>query len=111
MVVLELTVGIQHEEMEVQVIAIDLRMVHESGHKSHGRTTITPRIVAMDSMSDEEMASKAFVLRRRAEHGDLAALKLAEKLEAELRARLGPTPSAQMPLAQLPKPRSRWRFW
>jgi len=65
----------------------------------------------MDSMSDEEMASKAFVLRRRAEHGDLAALKLAEKLEAELRARLGPTPSAQMPLAQLPKPRSRWRFW
>lgn len=111
MVVLELTVGIQHEEMEVQVIAIDLRIDQESGHKSHGRTTITPRIVAMDSMSDEEMASKAFVLRRRAEHGDLAALKLAEKLEAELRARLGPTPSGQVPLADLPKPRPWWRFW
>ena len=85
----------------------------ENLHKcpsTHGRT-ITPKIVAMDSMSDEEMASKAFVLRRRAEHGDLAALKLAEKLEAELRARLGPTPSGQVPLADFPKPRPWWRFW
>jgi hypothetical protein len=65
----------------------------------------------MDSMSDEELASAAFVLRKRAEHGDTAALRQAEKLEAELRERLGPTPSRQGPLVELPKPRPWWRFW
>ena len=65
----------------------------------------------MDSMSDEELASAAFVLRKRAEHGDAAALKQAERFEAALRERIGPTPSRQGPLAELPKSRPWWRFW
>lgn len=63
-------------------------------------------------MTDEELASAAFVLRKRAEHGDAGALKEAERLEAELRERLGPTPSSHGPPIELPEPRRPWwKFW
>jgi len=68
---------------------------------------------SMSAMSDEELASAAFVMRKRAEHGDSTALRQAEKLEAELRARLGPTPSGQMQLLDIDQLKRRpwWRFW
>ncbi|MDM0109670.1 hypothetical protein QTH97_32450 [Variovorax sp. J22R24] len=66
---------------------------------------------AMDDLSDEELASAAFVLRKRAEMGDARALKEAERLEGELRKRLGPTPSALVPLTKPARSRPWWRFW
>ena len=65
----------------------------------------------MQDKTDEELASEAYVLRKRAEHGDHTALKQAQRIEGELRRRLGPTPSSHMPLTEPPKRRPWWRFW
>lgn len=62
-------------------------------------------------MSDEELAAAAFVLRKRASLGDAGARKEAERLEAELRRRLGATPSSHGPPIELPRSRPWWRFW
>lgn len=66
----------------------------------------------MESMSDEELAAAAYVQRKRAELGDPDALKEAHRLEAELRKRLGSTPSGHGPLEPEVRPaRPWWRFW
>ena len=68
-------------------------------------------MIAMHNKTDEELASAAFVLRKRAEHGDNGALREAEQIERELHRRLGPTPSSHMPLTESTKRRPWWRFW
>lgn len=66
----------------------------------------------METMSDEELAAAAYVLRKRAELGDADALKQAQRMETELRKRLGSTPSGHAPLEPTIKPeRPWWRFW
>jgi len=66
----------------------------------------------METMSDEELAAAAYVLRKRAELGDADALKQARRMESELRDRLGSTPSGHAPLEPETKPaRPWWRFW
>lgn len=64
-------------------------------------------------MSDEELAAAAYVLRKRAELGDPGALKEAQRLESELRRRLGSTPSGHAPLETdtIEPTRPWWRFW
>jgi hypothetical protein len=45
-------------------------------------------------------------------HGDREAARVVRELEAELKRRLGDTPSSKMPLEE-PKPARRpwWKFW
>lgn len=64
----------------------------------------------MEKMSDEELAAAAYVLRKRAVLGDANAMERALLMEATLRKRLGPTPSAHAPLEPEPA-RPWWRFW
>jgi hypothetical protein len=71
----------------------------------------------MDTMSDEELAAAAYVLRKRAELGDAEALKKAKQLESTLKKRLGPTPSGRASLEPetgaggTRQKRPWWRFW
>lgn len=66
----------------------------------------------METMGDEELAAAAYVLRKRAALGDPDALKQAQRMEAELRRRLGSTPSDRTPLEPEGRPaRPWWRFW
>lgn len=69
---------------------------------------------SLDGLDDEELASSAYVWRMRALQGDRQANEIAQAMEAELRRRLGSTPSMSGPLELLPqvKPKSPWwRFW
>ncbi|MDM0012144.1 hypothetical protein QTH87_06780 [Variovorax sp. J22P168] len=69
---------------------------------------------SLDGLDDEELASSAYVWRMRARQGDRQANEIAQAMEAELRRRLGSTPSMSGPLELLPqvKPKAPWwRFW
>ncbi|MBT2324291.1 hypothetical protein J7E62_18225 [Variovorax paradoxus] len=67
----------------------------------------------MENLDDEQLAATAYVWRKRAMLGEKHAEGMARKLDAELRRRLGATPSRDAPLDTLPGSKSRpwWRFW
>ena len=69
----------------------------------------------MEDMDDEQLAAAVYVWRKRASLGDPDASEMADKLDAELKSRIGPTPSMHGPLESLPEPspkgRPWWRFW
>ena len=64
-------------------------------------------------LDDEELAATAYIWREKAKFGDRHASRLADKLDAELHRRLGPTPSMRMALeGDETKPRRPWwKFW
>jgi hypothetical protein len=64
-------------------------------------------------LDDEELAATAYIWREKARLGDRHALRIADELDAELRHRLGPTPSERMPLDEPAAAGRRpwWRFW
>jgi len=66
-------------------------------------------------LDDEALAATAFVWHERARLGDRQARQIADELDAELRHRLGPTPSEPAPLlsvepTKLARP-SRRTWW
>lgn len=66
-------------------------------------------------MDDEQLAAAVYVWRTKASLGDQEAADIADMLEAELKKRIGPTPSMHGELwtrPELPqKRRPWWRFW
>jgi hypothetical protein len=64
-----------------------------------------------NDLDDEELAAAAYVRRKRAAQGDKESERVALKMEAELKRRLGSTPSRYEPLEQLPAPRPWWKLW
>lgn len=69
-------------------------------------------MVRIDDLDDGQLAATAYVWRRRAQAGEKNAHQTWDRMEQELRRRLGPTPSDYAPLmVKLPERRPWWRPW